>query len=531
MRGVSVVAAMVVVMTTGVLFAGGLDRAESWDRDRAAHLLRRAGFGGTPDEIERLVTLGLNAAVSRLVDFESTAQTDPGFAVSTLPAPKQVFRAIPDLSQEQRKTTRQHIRVVNRAEIAALRAWWLRRMVVSPRPFEEKMTLFWHGHFTTGAQEVRVSRLLAGQNELLRRHAVDPFRVMLSAICRDPAMLRYLDNASNRKQHPNENFARELLELFTMGAGNYTEEDVREAARALTGWTFDRNGFRFRKGWHDFGPKAFLGREGRFDGDDVIDIILSRPETAGHIAGRILRFFVSDDPGEEFVAALAERLRETDYDIRDCMRAIFSSEVFYASDVRFEHIKSPVELAVSTARALGLRDCDYYGMADATRRMGQDLFQPPNVKGWGGGRSWISSSTLFARQGFAGAVAAGGPKNPFERRTKRWDEVVSIRKSLREAVPPRVPLALAPPQVELSRQPPLDVAKLLGGKKRWTVGEAVDHFALTLLHHPLEAHQRDELIGMLGSANDVVNFHKPRTVQQLRTLIRAIMTLPAFQLS
>ncbi|MCH7813844.1 MAG: DUF1800 domain-containing protein, partial [Planctomycetes bacterium] len=326
--------------------------AKQWDADRAAHLLRRAGFGGTPEQIEFLTSLGAKEAVDYLVDYEKIPLNDPDFVPITEPDMLQMRAQRREASDEQRKQTRRRLGQLHRRQLGQLQAWWLRRMILTSRPLQEKMTLFWHGHFTSEFRKVKNSTWLWNQNQFLRTNALGTLRELLIGISKDPAMLRYLDNATNRKAEPNENYARELMELFTMGEGNYTEDDVSEAARAFTGWTATNQGSHLVKRQHDDGKKTVLGRRGRFDGEDVIDIILEQPATARHRAGKLLVFFVEPEPPRELINALAAVLRRSGYDFRETMRVLLGSKVFYSPRAMYAKIKSPVELIVGSVRLL-----------------------------------------------------------------------------------------------------------------------------------------------------------------------------------
>lgn len=510
---------------------GPLSRAKSWNETRAAHLLRRAGFGGTQEQIQRLTGLGLKAAVRHLVDYERIKLIDPPFEASRFTDPRAFKKHLRGLPEEQRRGLRQQVRAISQYELQILRAWWIRRMVTTPRPFEEKMTLFWHGHFTTGAQEVKSVRLLSAQNELFRQEAIGPFGDLVSAVCRDPAMLQYLDNASNRKKHPNENFARELLELFTLGEGNYTEEDIREAARALTGRTFDEQGYRFRKGWHDAGEKTFLGQTGRFDGDDVVRIIMEQPATAQFLAEKLLKFFVSDLPSARLVGAVAETLLGNGYDVRETTRKLFLSESFYAADVMFEHIKSPPEVIVGTLSSLGIVEADFLGLARLMESMGQNLFQPPNVKGWDGGETWITSATIFKRQRFADLVLGGGPESHFKKQQMRLREYESIRDELKTNLGQQVELRFARQQIEYRKQPTFKPWDLFPREQRVTLGYIVDHCAAVLLNRPLDAVQRKAIIQRWGTADQTIDISEARYARWIIAIMREIMKLPEYQLS
>ena len=264
------------------------------------------------------------------------------------------------------------------------------------------MTLFWHNHFVSSQQKVKLAELMYRQNATLRANALGNFGEMLHAIARDPAMVIYLDNAQNRKGSPNENFAREVMELFTLGEGHYSERDIKEAARAFTGWSLDRERgeFVFRRGLHDYGSKTVLGRTGNFDGDDVIDILLAQPSTAEFVTRKLWREFVSPDPDAAEVRRVAARFRDSGYDIKAALYALLSSDAFYARENRGALVKSPIDLVVGTLRQFGMHPGETIPFAVAAAGMGQNLFAPPNVKGWPGQEAWINTSSLLARKQF-----------------------------------------------------------------------------------------------------------------------------------
>jgi uncharacterized protein (DUF1800 family) len=288
----------------------------------------------------------------------------------------------------------------------AARLWWLDRMLATPVPLQEKMTLFWHGHFTTAAVQKGVTPEEAlAQNRLFRRYALGNMRELTQAVSRDPAMLKYLDNVRNTSAHPNENYARELMELFTLGIGNYTERDVRESARA---WT----GLRIRRGsdevelverQHDGGPKTFLGQTGNFDGTDIVRIIFSQPAAARFLATKLLSFFVYSDPEPELVAELAQTIRRHDFELRPVLATLLRSTVFYSPRAYRALVKSPVEFVVGSLQLFGITQAPPETLG-ALARMNQVLFLPPNVKGWPGGTYWLNSQTLLARENFASAL-------------------------------------------------------------------------------------------------------------------------------
>jgi uncharacterized protein (DUF1800 family) len=275
-------------------------------------------------------------------------------------------------------------------------------MIATPAPLLERMTLFWHNHFVSSQQKVKYVQLMYRQNLLLRQHALGNFAAMLHAAAKDPAMIVYLDSATNRKGQPNENFAREVMELFTLGEGQYRETDIREAARAFTGWSIEpeTGAYRWRPFLHDDGPKTVLGQTGNFDGDAVLDILLARPSTAEFITRKLWREFVSPEPEEREVRRIAARFRESGYDIRTALRGLLLSQAFWSQEARGSLVKSPVDMVVGTLRSFQFETGDALPFAIVTAGLGQNLFAPPNVKGWPGGEAWINSSTLLARKQF-----------------------------------------------------------------------------------------------------------------------------------
>ena len=278
-------------------------------------------------------------------------------------------------------------------------------MIETTQPLEEKMTLFWHGHFATGYRTVEDSWHLMMQNRLFRAQAVGDFAMLTRSIIRDPAMLQYLDGDQNRKGRPNENLARELMELFVLGEGNgYSEADIREGARALTGFTYTDDAFEFRRERHDTGQKSILGRRGAFDGDDFVEVLLARPETPVFLCGKLYRFFVDDRPGSpdaegrKVVEGMAKTLRRSRYRLAPVLGQLFRSRHFHSPERRASIVKSPIQLVVQSIRELGTPVRKERVLLEATDLMGQNLLQPPSVKGWDGGRSWINTATLFVRQ-------------------------------------------------------------------------------------------------------------------------------------
>ena len=387
----------------------------------AQHLLERAGFGGTPQQVAHLARLTPTEAVQSLVRYQRIADTilpfqmsgshDEGlepFASSRPAATDLAMATGQSLGVQVKPAGNRRLQQVadrylywvraSRLETDRLAYWWANRMLTTPRPLQEKLTLFWHGHFATSEEKVHDVRKMQLQNDTLRKHANGNFRDLLVAVAKDPAMLAYLDAAVNIKGAPNENFAREVMELFTMGVGNYTESDIKETARAFTGWNYDNLRFVVNAAQHDDSAKSVLGRTGNFDGEQVIDILLAQPATADYIAGKLYRYFVREDLSADLQKQLGRLLRDNGYDIGAFMETLLLSQDFYSEASRATRIKPPVELLISTYKKMelaavpGIPDFN-----DQTEFLGQKLFFPPNVAGWANGRSWITPGLLLAR--------------------------------------------------------------------------------------------------------------------------------------
>jgi uncharacterized protein (DUF1800 family) len=506
-----------------------------WDRSKAAHLLRRAGFGGTSEEVNRLFEIGLNRAVDWLVDYRTVAYE---------PAPPQVDPLLLEpldrvelrtMTPEQREEYLDQRRRAERRTFEEVRLWWIERMVESPRPLEEKMTLFWHGHFTSGMREVRNALFLKEQNEFLRRRALDNFRELLKGISRDRAMLIYLDGRNNVKARPNENYGRELLELFTLGVGNYTEADIKAAARAFTGGTFNDDGFVFRRRQHDDRVKTFLGRTGRWDGDDIIDIILEQPACARFLARKLLEFYCRPDPPPLLVERLARQIRAHQYELRPVMRVLLRSQAFYHPDSRGCLVKSPVEIVVGTLRTLGQPAADLLAVERAMAAMGQELLQPPNVKGWPGGAAWINTATLFHRYNTVGTIvhgSAGRARRVTVRMPPGNDEVAVVDTSemvsamSAAATPRRAPKS----RLEGRGQPTFDALTPLRAAGASSAAEIVDFYAVHLLAAPLAPEKRERLIEYLAGPDGCFSLDEQRADERVRTMVHLLCSTPEFQM-
>ena len=375
-----------------------------------AHLFRRAGFGATYEELEESLAAGYEATVERLLHPEDAPEWDDA-----------LFR-------------RYHVDQNSVMLIESAQSYWLYRMINSPRPLEEKIALFWHGLFATAYGKLNHAKAVVNQTNTFRRHGLETFRNLLSELSRDPAMIFWLDNKDNHKDAPNENYGRELLELFSMGIGTYTEADVKAAARAFTGWTIANQDymsvrasrdsiwphgrldwqFIYRPEDHDDSEKTFLNQTGRFNGEDVLDIICGHPASSWFLAGKLYAFFVSDHPNEAATQIIAEDLRRTGGDVRSAMRTIFLSDFFRSEDARHAKVKSPAEVVAGVARlagAFGAPRWNIVNLALDTNFMGQEILNPPTVEGWHTGTEWVDTGTLMERVNSA-ALLLGDPAQP-----------------------------------------------------------------------------------------------------------------------
>lgn len=576
-------------MSTGSITIENLSpiSVTDWTYERAAHLLERAGFGGTPAQIERLAQMSPQEAVTFFVDYKHADNSHlPAFEESGFWEPS--FKDFPvsrpaatELAERSGEAMGVRVKpsgdrplqpVTNRffywlratvLETRRLAFWWLDRMVRSNRPLEEKMTLFWHGHFATSEEKLRDYRKMQLQLGTLRKGATGNFGDLLIAVAKDPAMLVFLDAAQNVKGAPNENFGREVMELFTMGVGNYTEDDIREAARAFTGWGNDDLTFVVDPDKHDGGTKRFLGREGNFSGEDILRIILEQKQTATYIASALYRFFVRDQLSPDFAERLGDLLRDNSYEIAPFLTTIFLSADFYSEASVGTHIKSPTELLVSTYRKLGLSELP--GIPDphtVCKTLGQVLLYPPTVAGWGEGRSWITPGLLYERANFAREVMfpniiefrdpnhnPGGEVRRVNRNiiagmeitaaTLEDDAAPSSTAGIQETFNTRYaslmgysealrklkPLPRAAAQFSLS-----DIVRDAGAR---TAAEAVDVLLGQLLRVPLAPPARQALVTTLTEQLGTADLSQAETYLEhpLRSVAHLIMSSPQFQLA
>ena len=384
---------------------------QDWNFTTAAHLLNRAGFGGTPAEIQKLADLGREAAVASLLDYEKIPDltSNPDWAKPNPEEVKKYREAIRNGTPEEKKMVQREEQQLFQRRMVELRGWWLKRMATGPRPLQEKLVLFWHGHFATSAEKVKNPYFMWRQNELFRRLATGNWTQLLTEAGKDPAMLLWLDQAQSKKDHPNENFAREVMELFALGEGHYTEKDISEGARALTGWSLEpaEQKFIFRPRIHDAGSKTLLGRTGDFNGDDVIKIIVAQPQAGRFITAKLWNYFAGQVPGPELNEALAENFRANGNNFKPLLRTIFNSAEFYAPSVVRNQVKSPVQWLVGSVRMLEGDLPPVIVSWGMLKQLGQDLFAPPNVKGWDGGVTWITTNTLLTRYNDAQSLVEG----------------------------------------------------------------------------------------------------------------------------
>lgn len=386
------------------------DPAFSWNERSARHLLNRAGFGIPYNAVQRLAALSPEVAVGSFVDFQNLPDVCPEPPALPERVPyRQIARENKDKTEEELRKLRNERRRAEKEAMLDLQVWWLNRMCRTQRPLQEKMALFWHGHFATSAEKVQEPQANLELNEIFRNLGTGNFRDLTLAVGKSDAMLRYLDQQKSTREKPNENWARELMELFTLGIGNYTEDDIKNAARAFTGWTTNEGEFRFAYGRHDRGPKTILGATAPFDGDAVVNHLVAQPACSRFICKKLWTYFAYENPEPEIVEGLARTFRTQNYNLKPVLRQMFLSRAFYQDKAYFAQIKSPAQLAAGVMVQLGAddeKDIAHVAVL-AMRAMGQSLFYPPNVKGWDGGRAWINTNTLLVRYNFSNFLVSG----------------------------------------------------------------------------------------------------------------------------
>jgi uncharacterized protein (DUF1800 family) len=478
-----------------------------WNRATAAHLLNRAGFGGPPGAVAALASRSPAEAVAALMAQKESGRTPDQPWAKPDPNRAEFAARIRSAAGVERQALVAEQRRKALAETSEMQEWWLGRMASGPDFFGEKLTLFWHGHFATSIRKVREPYLMWRQNDLFRRLGTGGWRELLQAVVRDPAMLIWLDQAQSRKEHPNENFARELMELFTLGEGRYSERDVAEAARALTGESLNRetDAHVYRSALHDGGTKTVLGVTGPLKSDDIIDAILAKPEADRFITGKLWTFYAGAAPGEKLGDALAAEFRACGQRFQPFLRAVFESAEFYEPEVVGRQIKSPVQWLITACLQLERPLPPAPVPSFMLRTLGQELFAPPNVKGWDGGAAWINTNTLLARHNLAlllvegeTAFTAAGNRLGIGAAAQLWHD--------RPLTPPADP---KPWFAEADR----------GGRNR--VISAIEH---RFFSQPISARPREALLAAIPNNSHLDNV-------QLRAAVRLALCAPEYQLA
>jgi uncharacterized protein (DUF1800 family) len=491
-------------------------QADPWNLKWAAHLYRRAAFGGSPIELKTAVEKGHAATIDLFVQGEARAKNLENF-----------------LDTEGLKVAKRYQPgQFGSREPFELRAWWLYCMLNSGHPLREKMTLFWHNHFATSIAKVRSPVTMFNQNKLLRQYALGKFGPFLLDMSKDAAMLIWLDSNSNVKGHANENYGREIQELFSLGVGHYTEKDIQEAARAFTGWHTDGEGFEFNAGLHDDGDKTFHGVKGSLNGDDVVKIILEQPACAQFLVRKLYRYFISEanDPPTQFVEPLAEQLRKSDYDLGALVRTMISSKHFYSDYAFRRRIKCPVEYVLGAVKSTAEGMISPQPLVRPIDSMGQALFAPPNVKGWPGAQSWLSTATVLARQNFGQALAMGvlwknGLPQQFD-----FPQPETVEEDVPEGFPqpgkPGQPKKPGKPE-ESAPVNGLDPARHIADLKDAAPEKIVDRLLEVYLPGGIGKSAQVKLIAFLGDGKPT----GPALDRRVREAVHAIFSMPEYQLA
>jgi hypothetical protein len=432
-----------------------------WDLKKVGHLYRRAAFGATWSELQSALQAGPEQAVDSLLNG------GPGL-------------------EKFDQSTRELVPSIARANAGQqARAWWLYRMLYSPHPLREKLTLFWHNHFATSNAKVQNAGFMIRQYDLMYKHALGSFRSLLQEMSKDPAMMVWLDIRDSRKKDPNENYARELMELFSLGIGHYTEKDIREAARAFTGWEIQGTEVVFNPDQFDTTPKTVLGKTGNFKGEDIVTICLEQKACPYFIAGKLYRFLLSESvpASPELLQPLAEQFKKSDYDFGALVRTMLKSNLFFAPTVYRTRIKAPVDFALGIVKALE-GHVGSTALAAVLESLGQNLFYPPSVKGWDGGPAWLNGQTLLYRQNLA--LALTSTEDP--RFNRRCDPAELIRKhGQKDAAVVDFFLQLflqgdVPAETRSRLQEYQQKAQKQSVPVYWTAQDAADHRVRTLAH-------------------------------------------------
>jgi hypothetical protein len=489
------------------------DAQQPWDLKWAGHLYRRAGFGANLSELRQAVKRGLPATLDLLLHGAPDAAARESFLVGLGDS------------------------TLNEEDAGKLRAWWVYCMLFTKHPLHEKMTLFWHNHFATSIAKVQRVPLMYNQNKLLRQHALGTFRPLLMGISHDPAMLVWLDSNSNVKGKANENYARELMELFSLGVGNYSETDVREAARAFTGWHTDDDKFDFNPLFHDDGEKTVLKQTGKWDGNEIVRIVLEQPAAAQFLVRKLYHFFVNETvtPPAAFLEPLASAFRKSDFDIASLVGTILGSRHFFSGHAYRQRIKGPAEFVVGTIHALneGTKvSARPAALANRLEAMGQQLFAPPNVKGWVGGRSWLNTATVLARHNFAQLVVsrnlAGDSFAPTEENTGAVALALEVPPA--PSPPGGAPANAAKkpdPPAEYHPDPALDPAGVVRREKVTDPAGAARVLIELHLQGDVSDAARSKIVAFLAEGKPQGKLFD----QRVREASHALMTMPEYQLA
>ena len=533
--------------------------AAQWDRRKARHLLNRAGFGVPHALVDRLAAMPPVDAVDYLIEFERIQDSSrpPDCLIKPMP-PADEEKLRKSLSAEQLRNASEEARNIERENIGLLQAWWLDRMLTTQRPLQEKLALFWHGHFATSAQKVQSSWFNGRLLQVLREQAAVNVKTLTLGVARSPAMLYYLDNVQNIADGPNENWARELLELFTLGHGHYTERDIQEAARAFTGWSIEADKYVFRPERHDWTEKEFLGRRGNFDGRDIIDIIFQQAAAPEFFARKLWTYFAYAEPDMELVVGSARTLLAHDYELKPMLRELFLSNAFYSDAAIGTQIKSPVQLVVQLCHDLNFEVPPIHAMLEAAAYMGQNILHPPDVGGWNSDRAWINANTLILRYNAPVALVAANwsDKDPFEMKvgnmmganTGEIDPVIDpegTHQRLLDAVPRSKRAALV---TALGIDSPQYRRWLRAYMARWTTrrrwfpehvlnqlafttaGECVDQLQARFLSTPLRPEQRALLLHALAADEATPLTVQTLPDQRMNETLHLLFSLAEYQL-
>ncbi len=433
-----------------------------WDLKRVGHFLRRTTFGATHTQMQQALKAGADKTISR------------------------VLRGEPHLADFEKETARLAESIARANNGPQASAWWLYRMLYTPHPLKEKLTLFWHNHFATSFAKVQNASYMLKQYELLHTHALGNFAEMLKAMSYDPAMLVWLDGKESKKGNPNENYARELMELFSLGRGHYTEQDIREAARAFTGWSVKGPAALFTAAQHDDSPKTVFKQKGNWKPDDIVRLCLEQESAPYFILGKLFRFLVSEtiEPTQELLEPLARQFRQSGFDFGKVVETVVRSNLFFSPLVYRTRIKAPVDFALGIVRGLEGR-IGTVTLVDALADLGQNVFNPPSVKGWDGGKTWLNGQTLLYRQNLALAITS----TEDARFGQRCDPAVLARKHNKKADGELVEFFL---ELFLQNDVPADdVQRLRDYMERshkqpvpvyWTAQDITDNRVRTLCH-------------------------------------------------